>query len=110
DEYIESINPLMGSVGLTFEQDTWSSELIVNWANRMSKVNDGKMKTSGYGSVDWLVNWQINDALKLNLVANNLFDKEYAMYSNVAGFDATDDVNSFTEAGRNFSVNVKYRF
>lgn len=109
-EYIESINPMMGSTGITYEQDTWSTEVIVNWASRMSKVNDGKMKTSGYGSVDWLVNWQINDEINFNLVANNIFDKEYVMYSNVAGLSDTDSVNQFTQAGRNLSANVKYSF
>ncbi|MGL1956033.1 MAG: TonB-dependent hemoglobin/transferrin/lactoferrin family receptor [Colwellia sp.] len=110
DEYIESINPLMGSAGISFEQENWSTELIVNWADRMTKVNEDKAEVAGYGSVDWLVNWQVTNNVKFNLAANNIFDKEHVMYSSVAGFKATDSLTKFTEAGINFSANIKYSF
>lgn len=109
-DYIESISPLMGAAGITYDADSWSTELVLNWAKRMNKVNEGKAKVTGYGSLDWIVNWQVNDDLKVNIVANNLLDKEYVQYTNVAGFDETDSLSPFSEAGRNISANIKYHF
>ncbi len=109
-EYIQSINPLSGNIGVNYESERWSTELIVNWADKMDKVNDGNAEISGYGSVDWLVNMDITDDLKINFSVTNILDKEYAQYSNVAGHAEDSSLDFSTESGREFAAILKYSF
>ncbi|TKB47689.1 TonB-dependent hemoglobin/transferrin/lactoferrin family receptor [Thalassotalea mangrovi] len=110
DEYINTISPLSGVVGLTFDYADLSSQLTLNWAVRMTKVNAGEAEIAGYGSLDWSVNYHINDALTLNVLASNLLDKEYVRFINVAGHAAGDDLQGFTEPGRGVAANITYQF
>ncbi len=110
DEYLSSIAPLSGATGLSFEQDALSAELIVNWAKRMHKVNDDNIEIAGYGTIDLLTSYDINDQFKLNLAITNLTDKEYVRAINGAGHTKAETLNNLTEAGRTFSANIHYRF
>jgi len=110
DEYINSINPLMGTAGITYQQDNWSTDLILNWADRMTKVNEGNKEVAGYGTLDWLANWQITEDLTMNVSANNLLDKKYVKYQNASGHGVTADLTMLTEPGRHFAASIKYSF
>ena len=109
-EYIQSISPLSGNIGVNYDSDKWSTELIVNWADKMAKVNDGNAEVAGYGRVDWLFNMDITDDLKINLSVTNILDKEYVQYSNVAGHAQDSSLDFSTESGREFAATVKYSF
>jgi hemoglobin/transferrin/lactoferrin receptor protein len=109
-EYIQSISPLSGNVGVNYDNENWSTELIINWADKMDKVNDGEVKLAGYGSVDWLFNTQIIDDLKFNLLITNIFDKEYVQFNNVAGHAENSSLNFSTESGREITATIKYSF
>ncbi len=109
-DYIQSISPLSGNVGVNFDGDTWSTELIVNWADKMNKVNEGNAKIAGYGSIDWLFHMQINDDLRLNLSMTNILDKAYVQYSNAAGHAVDSSLDYSTESGREIAGTLKYSF
>lgn len=109
-DYIQSISPLSGNVGINYDTESWSTELIVNWANKMDKVNEGNTEVAGYGSVDWLANWQVTNDLRVNLAVTNIFDKEYTQYNNVAGHMEGSSLDYATEPGRVFSASLKYSF
>jgi len=110
NEYITSITPLSGVAGLSFNTENLSSELVVNWAQRMDKVPSQSTETAGYGVVDLLVNYQINDNLTMNVAAANIFDKTYVKYINAAGHAEGSSLENRTEVGRSISASIRYRF
>ncbi len=115
DEYITSISPFSGVLGLNYEfniehMGNISTDLVLNWADKMNKVNENKAEISGFGAVDWMVNYRVSNDLKVNLVANNIFDKEYVLYNAVAGHAEGEDQSRLAEAGRSFSIGMKYSF
>ena len=55
--YINSLNPLSGNIGVRFEQALWNFNTALRFADDMDKVGkdeDGKafMKSAGWGAVD----------------------------------------------------------
>lgn len=109
-EYISSISPISGTAGINISGDNWSSDFIVNWARAMNKVNEGDADTSGYAVFDWILDYSFNDAVKASVVVNNILDKEYIRYNNIAGHAIDADLDYFTAQGRNMRVNVSYSF
>jgi hemoglobin/transferrin/lactoferrin receptor protein len=109
-DYLTSISPLSGITGVSYEADALSAELIINWASRMDKVNEGNAEVAGYGTVDFLASYQVNDELRVNLALTNLTDKEYVKYLNGAGHKDSSTLVDVTEAGRGFAVSMRYDF
>ncbi|MFA0810256.1 TonB-dependent hemoglobin/transferrin/lactoferrin family receptor [Microbulbifer epialgicus] len=109
-EYLTSISPLSGVVGAAYTGAQLSSQVLVRWANRMDRVNEGETEAPGYGSVDWTLGYQLMEQMSLNLAVNNLLDKEYVPYLNVAGWGEDSDISVNSAPGRTFSASVKYDF
>jgi len=109
-DYISTISPLSGNVGINYESEIFSTELILNWADKMTKVNTGETEVAGYGSLDWIFNMEIIDNLRFNLSITNILDKEYVRYNNVAGHAANSSLDFSTESGREFAATIKYAF
>ena len=99
----------MATFRVLTKQDDFASNVILNWAKQMTKVNEGKYQTPGYGTVDWQLSYRLADT-QLNLAVNNIFDKEYYQHNNSAGHDAGDSLANLASAGRNFSATIKYNF
>jgi len=110
DEYLNSISPLSGVTGISFEQEKLSAELILNWADRMDKVNEGSVEIAGYGTLDLLATYEFTDNLRVNVALTNLTDKEYVQYLNGAGHKDSSTLNDATEPGRSFSATLRYNF
>lgn len=110
DEYITSISPLSGVSGVRFEHESWNTQLIANWAQRMTKINEGQREAPGYTTLDWLTRYQLSDNLAVNLAVFNLLDKNYLNYNNVAGHAESADVTAMTQPGRTFNISARYRF
>ncbi|WP_444957320.1 TonB-dependent hemoglobin/transferrin/lactoferrin family receptor [Microbulbifer sp. ZKSA002] len=109
-EYLTSISPLSGVVGASYSGAKLSSQVLVRWADRMEKVNDGATETAGYGTVDWTLGYQVMDSMSVNLAVNNLMDKYYVPYLNVAGWDEGSDLSVNAAPGRTFSASIRYDF
>ncbi len=109
-EYLSSISPLSGVTGISYENDALSAELILNWAERMDKVNEGNLEIAGYGSLDFLASYEFTDNLKVNLAVTNITDKEYVQYINGANHKTAATLNDVTEPGRGFSATIRYAF
>ncbi|KGJ96215.1 TonB-dependent hemoglobin/transferrin/lactoferrin family receptor [Colwellia psychrerythraea] len=109
-DYLTSISPLSGITGVSYEVDALSAELILNWATRMDKVNEGNAEVAGYGTVDFLASYQVSDEFRVNLALTNLTDKEYVKYLNGAGHKDNSTLMDVTEAGRGFAVSMRYDF
>ncbi len=109
-EYIQSISPLSGNLGVSYDSDDWSTEFIVRWAESMEKVNDGTTDVAGFAVVDWLVNYQLTNNVHINFMVNNVFDKEYVHYSNAAGHAENSRLDYLTETGREAAIMMRYSF
>ena len=110
DDYISSISPLSGIAGVAYDGEKLSSEVILNWAQRMDKVNEGSAEVAGYASIDWLVNYEVTNELVVNLAVNNVLDREYVPYSNAASHAQSDSLAHLTAPGRTIAASVHYSF
>jgi len=108
--YITSISPLKGVLGFSFESDFWTTSININWAQKMSKVNDDEFQSPGYETVDWLMSYDFSSDLSINLAVNNLFDEEYVRHINIAGRSADTELTPFSEPGRTAAMSLRYQF
>ncbi|WP_063660474.1 TonB-dependent hemoglobin/transferrin/lactoferrin family receptor [Aliivibrio fischeri] len=117
-EYIRTITPLEGNVGITYDLEKLSAYSSLNWASSMDRVpqcatNIGMATecatTSSWATVDLGVNYAVTTDFNISANVINLFDKEYIRYQDVAGI--MDSAKGYsTEPGRYFTVNAKYIF
>lgn len=113
--YINSLSPLNGSVGVRLEQPNWNINTALRFADDMDKVGkdargNDNIKSAGWGVVDLYAQFKPVQDLQLNVGVFNLFDKEYVSYESITGLAATADTSKQTEPGRNLSARVKYVF
>ena len=109
-DYITSISPLSGVAGISYEIDYFSAELLINWADRMDKVNKDDVEIAGFGALDFMTSYQINNDLRVNLALTNLTDKEYVKGVSGSGHKNNSTLKNITEAGRAFAVSMRYDF
>lgn len=110
DEYINTISPLSGIVGVGYQDDSWSSDLILNWAKRMNLVNSGDYHTPGHVTVDWQLGYNFRDTVKANLAVFNLLDKKYVLHNSTSGHAESANLESLQQPGRTFNASVTYMF
>ena len=113
-DYLSSISPLSGNIGIDYAADNWGGDLILRWAKAMTKINEGEVATAGHGVLDLSAYYQFSSNLKLNLSATNLLDKEYIDFNSISGTHkdnfSSDDRAFQLEPGREFSLSLKYEF
>ena len=109
-DYLTSLSPLSGIAGVSYEADALTAELVMNWADRMDKVNDDSAELAGYAALDFMTSYQINDGLRINLALTNITDKSYIKAPNGAGHKDSSTLLNVTEAGRGFAVSMRYDF
>lgn len=117
-EYIRTITPLEGNVGVTYDLEKLSAYSTINWATAMDRVPEcvtaiGMQTkcatTSNWATVDLGINYAFSSDFNLSANIINLLDKEYIRYQDVAG--VMDSAKGYsTEPGRYFTVNAKYVF
>ncbi|MGN5110128.1 TonB-dependent hemoglobin/transferrin/lactoferrin family receptor [Aeromonas hydrophila] len=113
--YINSLSPLKGTLGVRLEQPNWNINTALRFADDMSKVGkDAKgndnIKSAGWGVVDIYAQFKPVQDLQFNVGVFNLFDKEYVNYESITGQSASASTSRQTEPGRNLSARVKYVF
>lgn len=113
--YINSLSPLKGTLGVRLEQANWNINTALRFADDMSKVGkDAKgndnIKSAGWGVVDIYAQFKPVQDLQFNVGVFNLFDKEYVNYESITGQSASASISNKTEPGRNLSARVKYVF
>ncbi|EKB27423.1 TonB-dependent hemoglobin/transferrin/lactoferrin family receptor [Aeromonas dhakensis] len=113
--YINSLSPLKGTLGVRLEQANWNINTALRFADDMSKVGkDAKgndnIKSAGWGVVDIYAQFKPVQDLQFNVGVFNLFDKEYVNYESITGQSASANTSRQTEPGRNLSARVKYVF
>ncbi|AHV36330.1 ligand-gated channel protein [Aeromonas hydrophila YL17] len=113
--YINSLSPLKGTLGVRLEQANWNINTALRFADDMSKVGkDAKgndnIKSAGWGVLDIYAQFKPVQDLQFNVGVFNLFDKEYVNYESITGQSASASTSNKTEPGRNLSARVKYVF
>ena len=109
-----SLSPLQGSVLTTYDFDQFSLTAAWRLAKSMTDGptdSDGNdlVQSAGYGVLDLfgqveLDNWVVTARV------DNVLDKEYIPYQNIAGQAPDADLNQFSQPGRTFPIGASYTF
>lgn len=115
--YLNTVAPINGRFGLSFERTGYGADLIVNAAQQRSKVENeaSDFKAPGYGAVDLTGYWKPAELKGVELSAGlfNLFDKKYwnALTEHKAtAITSKQAPDYYTEPGRSFRVAASYQF
>ncbi|UZA70653.1 TonB-dependent receptor [Pseudomonas viridiflava] len=123
-EPINSVNPLIGVLGLGYDQNQYGGLLSWTLVKRKTAVDDSnfhtpdgtssQFKTPGFGILDLTGYYKVTNDVTVNAGLYNLTDKQYWLWDDVRGYDgvgeagvtAPANLDRLTQPGRNFSVNV----
>ena len=113
NEPLNSIEPLSAVFGLGYDAPSskWGGDLI--WTLSAGKEesdidsNNPRIETAGYGTLDLLAYFNINDQWTVNAGIFNLTDKKYIRWTDTTAI-GTDALGRFTQPGINGSVTVRF--
>ena len=95
------------NIGVDYRNRDFDSSLLARGIIGRSGPVSGAFPTDNYWVVDLAMNYQIADATKIYLKANNIFNQFYAEHSNVK-FGSPGEW--WTAPGRNFMIGVEQSF
>ena len=95
------------NIGLDYRNRDFDSSLLVRGIIGRPGPVSGAFPTNNYWVVDLAMNYQVADATKIYLKANNIFNQFYAEHSNVK-YGAPEQW--WTAPGRNFMIGVEQSF
>ncbi|MCH2189628.1 MAG: TonB-dependent hemoglobin/transferrin/lactoferrin family receptor [Gammaproteobacteria bacterium] len=122
---INSIDPdqLVLGIGYTNPENGWGIEGVLTASDRKSSsdIDAGSLQsgtatvlpfeTPGYTTIDLIGFYNFSENLRLNYGVFNLSDKKYFSWSEEFVQDlSTTNFDRLSEAGRNYSVSIKYNF
>ena len=123
---INSVDPEQLVLGVSYSgsDDKWGVESILTLAGRkkLADIDASSLQARGapsvipneapgYGVVDLIGYYNFSEQLSLNWGIFNLTDKQYFAWSEELVQDpATANFDRLTEAGRNYSMTIKYTF
>lgn len=113
-QVLTSISPLQGNILLNYSWDNWQFSNAIRVVKGMTDVpqdSEGNdlLHSDGFAVWDMYATYH-GDNWQLNAGVENLFDKEYVRYENIAGLAADADTAQFSETGRVFNVRLSYQF
>lgn len=112
---LDSVDPLTAVLGLRYESSgrDWGGELIATAVDEKDRVSSATVvQADAYTATDLIAFYNISDAATLRLGAFNLFDEEYARWTNLSGLPLTNTsaIERAAQPGRNFRVGFSYEF
>ena len=112
DTDLNQIDPLTAIVGAGYESDSWGFEAVVTLVDEKNDVaEEGDVTANGYGLLDLVTHWDVNDDLRIRLGAFNILDKKYARWANIQGLsEDSSSVADAQEPGREFRLNLTWQF
>ena len=99
-----------GNISTNYYVDNWilGAEITGSGSRFNEEKNENKIK--GYVLTNIIVDYKINQTLKLNLRAENIFDKDYSLALDT--LDSTFSSNhvpiQYATPGRSFFINLRY--
>lgn len=111
NEFLNSIPPLRGILGLGYAQEHWGADVSWMMAARRDNTSGTGFKAPGYGVVDTTIWWQPEQVMGLKVQAGvfNLFDQKYWNAVDVPESRGFPD-DYYTEPGRSFRLTVTQTF
>lgn len=108
-----TIDPAKLVLGLEYEvEGRFGAEVIVTAVERKKRLHDEtRFAPKGYTVLDLNAHYQLTPAARVNVGLFNLFDRRYYLWSDTRAIAADSPAReAFSQAGRNFSVSLDYRF
>lgn len=111
-QWLDSVAPLKGALGLEYSQSNWGSALTLSAADSHHRVSDESyFKAPGYGVLDLTAWWEPVKDVRLNAGLFNLGNKKYWLASDVVGVLATSSVvDRYSQPGTSLRANVNWKF
>jgi hemoglobin/transferrin/lactoferrin receptor protein len=122
DEYLRSVLPFKGVVGVGYEQVNWGADLSLIMASAMRDDNNtATFDAPGYGIVDLTAWWEPEQFKGLRIQAGvyNIFDKTYYDAVELKDFNPTltpannntnQPIEYYSEPGRTFKISLTQKF
>ncbi len=112
---LNSIEPMKGTFGLTYDTGRWGSEARIRAAAAKKDVDETNgiwFKPPGYAVADisgWL---KLTSQSRIVVAVNNLFDQKYYLWGDIRQADATNPVavDFYSQPGRNVRVALQADF
>lgn len=121
-DYLRSVLPFKGVVGVGYEQVNWGADLsLIAAAGMRDDDNVATFDAPGYGVVDLTAWWEPEQFKGLRIQAGvyNIFDKTYYDAVEMKDFNATtvpannntnQPIEFYSEAGRTFKISLTQKF
>ncbi|MBO9661674.1 TonB-dependent hemoglobin/transferrin/lactoferrin family receptor [Dokdonella sp.] len=116
-EPLASVDPLSAVVGLAYERDDWSTELLgrfVERKDRLPKPAEGEaapFAAPGYATVDFYARWKPYERLEVFGALTNLTDRRYWNWGMVNAIPySAATINRYSEPGRAVRVGLRATF
>ncbi|WMJ67868.1 TonB-dependent hemoglobin/transferrin/lactoferrin family receptor [Stenotrophomonas sp. 24(2023)] len=120
DEPLDSVDPLRGTLGLSYDADAWGVELAGTFVQRKKRLPPPAVQTNpnapaasvyqpaGYGVLDLMAHWNFAPGATFNVGVFNLADKRYIEWSAITPGLITDRTLSdrFSSPGRTLSASL----
>lgn len=112
DEYLNSVAPLRGIIGLGYAKENWGADISLTAAAARDKVNGGGFVAPSYAVVDTTFWWEPEqfEGLKLQAGVFNVFDETYWDAVSVPDGVSNAKRDYYSEAGRTFRLSVTKTF
>lgn len=115
DMPLDQIEPLSAVLGAAYNAagNLWGLEAIATLVDKKDRVSaDDRVTAAGYGFVDLLGHYNFSEQLGLRFGVLNLFNKQYARWSNIEGLPASalSAIGRGQEAGTELRVGLDLRF
>ncbi|TCR92097.1 TonB-dependent hemoglobin/transferrin/lactoferrin family receptor [Rhizobium sp. BK376] len=110
-EYVNSVAPAKGSIGVGYATDTWGTDVTFIAAARDFDKSGNTYRVPGYGIVDLTGWWQPEKlkGLRVNAGVYNVFDQTYYDALNTQG-TLSQAREFYSEPGRTFKISLVQRF
>jgi len=112
-QYLNSVAPLSGLLGISFERDELGADLMLRTAAARTKTaNAGDFKTPGYGVVDFTAYFEPKALGGLRLQAGlfNALNKKYWNAISVPNGALTQPADYYSESGRSLRAAIVWQY
>ena len=112
DAWLASVDPLRAVLGVGWQGDDASVELIASAAARQQDVSGtGAFVAPGQALLDLVADWALNDTFKVEAAVFNLADRRVWDAADTAGVPASSSVlDRYTRPGRNARITLTASF
>ncbi|MFN4087852.1 MAG: TonB-dependent hemoglobin/transferrin/lactoferrin family receptor [Alphaproteobacteria bacterium] len=112
DEYVNSVPPLRGILGLGYAEAEWGGDVSLTAAAARDDVAGDGFKAQSYGIVDVTAWWEPGflKGLRVQGGVFNLFDKKYWNALDVPDGVVSSQKDFYSEPGRSVRLAVSHRF